>query len=202
MPKAKKKKEKEPVIYPDKFIKALETLTDEKLEYYKNNYNKDFETFVFTSTIDRDPDQYVMARFKYNGHTWNPKSSVEADYKKNLLDKMPKEDYDKIQKIINGEKLYNVRFDMNFYIQTPKNLNIQQFVLAEKGIRRPVARRDCDNMAKLLQDSLAGVLYTDDCYVTSLHVEKYNSMNPRIEIKVTYSVFNELDKRKKNKDGE
>lgn len=191
-----KDKKKESIIYPDKFHNALNNITDAKLDEYISEYNIDSETFSVSIRINEEPDQYVMARHSYRTkHFYNPKQHVEDKYKKAALDAISKEDYDKIQSIISCGKMYNIDVALKFYIRTPKNLNIKQFILSEKCVRKPIAKRDCDNMAKLFFDAMSGIFYPDDCYITGFRVDKYNSMTPRIEATFTYTTYNENNKK-------
>lgn len=185
----------------NKKLTKLENITDEELKSLEEDYLKDSEEFDVHVTINKNPDQYVMARIRfigpYKASLYNPKDNVEEEYKRAFLDAISKEDYDKIQQIIHSGKVYNVSANVKFYIKMPMTtLKEREFILAAKGIRRPIARRDCDNMAKLLFDSLHDVCYTDDCFIVEETISKYNALEPRIEISLHYKTFNEELKTK------
>ena len=46
----------------------------------------------------------------------------------------------------------------------------------------PLKKPDCDNIAKIILDSLNGVLYDDDKQITSIIVYKKYSENPNVTI--------------------
>ena len=43
---------------------------------------------------------------------------------------------------------------------------------------------DCDNLAKIILDSLNGIAYKDDAQVCELLVSKYYGDEPRVEVKL------------------
>lgn len=43
---------------------------------------------------------------------------------------------------------------------------------------------DCDNIAKTILDALNGIAYYDDSQIVQIHVEKYYSDQPRVEITI------------------
>lgn len=49
-----------------------------------------------------------------------------------------------------------------------------------ENIIRPAKKPDCDNIAKIILDSLNGIAYEDDKQITSLTVEKYYGDMPKV----------------------
>ena len=45
---------------------------------------------------------------------------------------------------------------------------------------RPAKKPDCDNIAKIILDSLNGIAYADDKQIISLSVEKYYGDTPKV----------------------
>lgn len=48
----------------------------------------------------------------------------------------------------------------------------------------PTKKPDCDNVGKIILDSLNGIAYKDDSQVVSLTVNKYYSDTPRVELEI------------------
>ena len=53
------------------------------------------------------------------------------------------------------------------------------------GAIRPTKKPDCDNVGKIIADSLNGVAYKDDAQIVSMTVEKYYAEIPRVEVEIT-----------------
>lgn len=70
------------------------------------------------------------------------------------------------------------------YRTIPQSFNKQEKELAEIGDKLPVTRPDVDNYLKGILDALNGVAYKDDNQITAIHVYKFYSVNPRIEIEI------------------
>jgi Holliday junction resolvase RusA-like endonuclease len=58
--------------------------------------------------------------------------------------------------------------------------------LAEARILRPDKKPDVDNYAKTVMDAINGVVWTDDGRVVDLHIEKFYSVIPRVEVTIRY----------------
>ena len=50
------------------------------------------------------------------------------------------------------------------------------------GEIRPIKKPDADNVAKIICDALNGVAYKDDTQVVDLHIKRYYSSDPRVEV--------------------
>ncbi len=55
---------------------------------------------------------------------------------------------------------------------------------ANKGDLRPTTKADADNYAKGILDSLNGLFWHDDGQIVDLHIGKYYSDKPRIEMEI------------------
>jgi Holliday junction resolvase RusA-like endonuclease len=54
-----------------------------------------------------------------------------------------------------------------------------------KGLIRPMAKPDTDNIAKCILDALNKVAYPDDKQIVELSVSKYYSDNPCVVVEIT-----------------
>jgi Holliday junction resolvase RusA-like endonuclease len=52
------------------------------------------------------------------------------------------------------------------------------------GEIRPMKKPDWDNVGKIISDSLNGLAYRDDCDIVSARVEKWYSLEPRVEVEI------------------
>lgn len=62
---------------------------------------------------------------------------------------------------------------------------VEQF-LAEARILRPDKKPDVDNYAKTVLDAINGLVWTDDGRVVDLHIQKFYSVIPRVEVNIKY----------------
>lgn len=53
------------------------------------------------------------------------------------------------------------------------------------GVIRPTKKPDCDNVGKVIADSLNGIAYKDDAQIVSMLIEKYYAEIPRVEVEIT-----------------
>ena len=79
-----------------------------------------------------------------------------------------------------------VYIDIKCYVKTLNSLSKTDKELAEDGYVRPIAKPDVDNYAKTYLDAFNGLLWLDDGQVVDLHISKYYSETPRIEINVKF----------------
>jgi Holliday junction resolvase RusA-like endonuclease len=66
----------------------------------------------------------------------------------------------------------------------PKSFSQKRAKIAESGGLRPITKPDADNYVKLIKDALKSVIWKDDAQVVDMHVSKFYSDNPRIEVTV------------------
>lgn len=73
---------------------------------------------------------------------------------------------------------------INAYFEIPKSWSNKKKQKAADGIIRPNVTPDCDNIAKSVLDSLNKVCYADDKSIQDLHIHKYYSNEPRVEVTI------------------
>ncbi len=73
-----------------------------------------------------------------------------------------------------------IKVDIKVYFDIPKSTSKRKRAEMLSNIIRPVKIPDCDNIAKIILDSLNGIAYKDDKQVVFLTVEKFYSDNPRV----------------------
>ncbi len=82
-----------------------------------------------------------------------------------------------------GEYLFGpVKAEINVYYAVPKSISKKKTAKMLCGEILPTKKPDCDNVAKIILDSLNGLAYKDDAYVTELIVTKAFSEVPRVDI--------------------
>lgn len=72
------------------------------------------------------------------------------------------------------------------YLKTPSTFNIQDTMLAEMGMIRPITKPDFDNLSKKYSDMYNGNIWVDDDLVVEAKISKYYSILPRVEISLYY----------------
>lgn len=77
-----------------------------------------------------------------------------------------------------------IQMDVKIYKSTLKSFSKKKAALAEEGELRPVTKPDVDNYVKGVKDALKSVIWKDDSQVVDLHISKWYSQNPRIEITI------------------
>jgi Holliday junction resolvase RusA-like endonuclease len=98
-----------------------------------------------------------------------------------------------------------IEYELRTYQPTPtKSMSKMEILLCEKGVIRPIATPDWDNLAKTYTDCLQDVMLLNDNIINPGKVEKFYSIKPRIVIRMRWqkefdSRFNE--KKTKNSTG-
>lgn len=77
-----------------------------------------------------------------------------------------------------------LRMSVLVYRPTLKSFSKKKVREAEAGLLRPITKPDVDNYVKGVKDALKQVIWKDDSQVVDLHVSKYYSEKPRIELKI------------------
>ena len=111
-------------------------------------------------------------------HVFQPYAKEDSVYMKRML----------------GQELYDLNsiiwspciVEIDMYQKTPTALNSIDRILSEIGIERPVNKPDWDNAGKKYTDMFNANLWLDDTLVIRGTVNKYNSILPRVEIKVRF----------------
>lgn len=74
--------------------------------------------------------------------------------------------------------------DVVVYKQSLKSFSKKKAAAAERGELRPVTKPDVDNYVKGVKDACSKVIWKDDSQVVDLHVSKFYSEKPRVEVKI------------------
>lgn len=72
------------------------------------------------------------------------------------------------------------------YFPIPKNFSKKKRQLASYGEIRPAKKPDCDNIAKIILDSLNGIAYEDDRQIIDLKVAKFYSDDPHVNVTLSF----------------
>jgi Endodeoxyribonuclease RusA. len=86
--------------------------------------------------------------------------------------------------------------EVKVYKPTLKSFSKKKKAAAEAGQLRPTSKPDVDNYAKSIKDALKNVIWKDDSQVVDLHISKWYSETPRVEIEIE-----ELEVQKEVKNG-
>lgn len=70
------------------------------------------------------------------------------------------------------------------YFQIPKGASKKKYEMMMSGKIRPTVKPDWDNIGKIICDSLNGLAYRDDAYITECTVKKLYSDKPRVEVEL------------------
>ena len=76
----------------------------------------------------------------------------------------------------------NVKITAVFAIPRSKSKKFKAAALALKEL--PTKKPDADNVAKIVCDSVNGILWDDDCQIVELSVKKIYGEAPRVEMEV------------------
>jgi Holliday junction resolvase RusA-like endonuclease len=74
--------------------------------------------------------------------------------------------------------------EVRIYRPIPKSFSKKNTELAEQGKLRPITKPDSDNYLKGIKDGLNKVIWKDDSQIVDVHVSKFYSNRPRVEVKV------------------
>lgn len=77
------------------------------------------------------------------------------------------------------------------YYSIPKNTAKYKIPLMEKGEIRPTKKPDCDNISKIVCDSLNKLAFADDSQIVSLRVYKYYSKQPCVTVSIEEFIYDE-----------
>lgn len=77
-----------------------------------------------------------------------------------------------------------LQLDVKVFKPALKSFSKKKKLEAEQGLLRPISKPDVDNYVKGIKDALNKVIWNDDSQIVDLHVSKYYSETPRIEVAV------------------
>lgn len=120
----------------------------------------------------------------YNGHTFSPNAADNKQY----LEKAIKQVVKDIKLIATPAE---VRIDA--YMEMPTNVPPDEVILYEAGLLRPICLPDVDNLAKCYLDMLTDILTIDDCFFYQMEVQKWYSLEPRVEMRISYQTALDSD---------
>ena len=70
------------------------------------------------------------------------------------------------------------------YYQIPKSYSKKKANECLSGNLRPTTKPDCDNIAKIIADSLNGVSFADDKQIVDMRIEKYYAIEPKVVVEI------------------
>ena len=121
---------------------------------------------VFYFEIPGEPKGKARPRFTRTGHTYTPQKTASYE---NLAVLYFRHAYPSAVPIAAGTE---VTAYITAYYQPPQKTSKKKLQAMAVGSVKPTKKPDCDNIAKIILDSLNGIAYHDDAQVVSLHVEK------------------------------
>lgn len=71
---------------------------------------------------------------------------------------------------------------INAYFEIPKSKSKKFREAALMELEYPTKKPDADNIIKVIQDALNGLVYKDDAYIVRLACQKFYSDNPKIAV--------------------
>jgi Holliday junction resolvase RusA-like endonuclease len=77
-----------------------------------------------------------------------------------------------------------ISLTVKVYKKTLKSFSKKKIAAAESGQLRPTSKPDVDNYVKGVKDALKNVIWKDDSQVVDLHISKWYSETPRIEVTI------------------
>jgi len=141
-------------------------------------------------TIVGEPLQTARPRTTKFGSFYVPNASKNKKFiRKQIAEQLDINNF----RIVDGE----VHVKMKFYVSIPKNFPKIDKALAEMKYIRPTILPDIDNYLKTYLDAMTSVIWLDDGQVTKATTYKYYSINPRVEIEVSYyeNIFSSILRR-------
>ncbi|MEK4871539.1 RusA family crossover junction endodeoxyribonuclease [Niallia sp. FSL W8-1348] len=134
---------------------------------------------MISFTVFGEPVAQERPRFSNHGgftRAYDPKKS--KDFKQYV--KLVAAEY-RPPALLEGPLLLEVKV----YKPTLKSFSKKKTAAAESGELRPVTKPDVDNYVKGIKDALKQIIWNDDSQVVDLHVSKWYSQTPRIEVTVS-----------------
>lgn len=74
----------------------------------------------------------------------------------------------------------SIKAEIKAYFSIPKSTSKKKHKLMADGEIKNTKKPDCDNIAKIILDSLNGIAYHDDSQICELSVEKLYGEQPRV----------------------
>lgn len=130
-------------------------------------------------TVPGDPVGKGRPRFvRATGRTFTPQKTASYE---NLV-KL------EFQQQCEGQRFYSeeqLRMTIKAYFTVPASDSKRKREAKLNGTVRPAKVPDCDNVGKVIADSLNGIAYRDDAQIVSMTIDKFYSEVPRVEVWIT-----------------
>lgn len=118
-----------------------------------------------------------------NGHAYTPQKTREYEEALRLAWLQER----------HGFYLNNVQMKITAYYSIPKSTKKADREKMRNGEIRPTRKPDCDNILKIVSDSLQGLAYHDDKQVNAMMIEKLYSEEPMVEVWLTDEGLDKID---------
>lgn len=118
-----------------------------------------------------------------------PRFSHQGDFVR-AYDPSKSKDFKKYVKLVASQNRPNkifegpISMEVKIYKASLKSFSKKKAAQAEEGVLRPLTKPDVDNYVKGVKDALKSVIWRDDSQVVELHISKWYSETPRIEITI------------------
>ena len=132
--------------------------------------------------FDIVPEPQGRPRFARRGNfvqTYDPPKSKKF---KTELRRLAEIEY--AEQPYHAEQHKPILVDLKIYKPLLKSFSKIKRLKAIEGVLRPATKGDADNYAKGILDSLNGLFWHDDGQIVDLHIGKYYSDKPRIEMEI------------------
>lgn len=181
-------------------LKNIIQYTDRDYKRVRNKFKsiKEMGYSKLTFIIQHKPLPAKRTRSSFRGHYYVPDAKKNKKEIRELITNQLPPSFE----IIKTE----IKISIKCYFPLIKNFSKVDKFLAEIGIIRPMVRPDVDNLEKTYLDAFNKFIWVDDGQVIASRVEKYYSIEPRVEIEIKYrngftsSIFENPSKRREMKD--
>lgn len=118
-----------------------------------------------------------------------PRASTRGGFVK-MYDPAKSRDFKKYVKLVASEHRPEsllegpLALEVRIFKPSLKSFSKKKKAEAEQGTLRPVTKPDVDNYVKGVKDALNQVIWKDDSQVVDLHISKWYSETPRVEVTV------------------
>lgn len=131
-------------------------------------------------SIPGEPKGKGRPRLGRSGHAFTPKDTVNYENLVKLAFSTAYPEHDPVDPVI------PIKCEMKAYYFIPKSTTKKKYGLMLEGKLFPLKKPDLDNIVKIICDALNGIAYHDDSQIQSVLIEKYYSLQPRVEVVMRY----------------
>lgn len=133
----------------------------------------------------------VLIKFTIPGEATaqgRPRAGKTKTGKTRMYDPQKSKDYKSYVRLVASQYMPKnqlegqISMHLKIYRQIPKSMTKKLRKASIEEIHRPITKPDCSNIAKGIEDALNGLIYKDDSQIVDLHVSKFYSENPRVEV--------------------